>query len=102
MRPSSVVVPRGYIQSNDEPEEDEMPKKITVTPKPGGKGWNLKPSGGAKAPDTTFQTQKRAATVGKSNLRGQGGGELAIKNVKGQVRDQNTVPPARDPRRSKG
>jgi hypothetical protein len=77
-----------------------MPKKITVTPS--GDKWKLVPSGGAKAPDTKFQTQQRAADTGKKDLAKQGGGELAIKGRNGAVRDQNTVPPAKDPRKSKG
>jgi hypothetical protein len=77
-----------------------MPKKITVTPSP--KGWKLAPSGGAKAPETNFRTQDRAAQVGKRELAQQGGGELAVKGRNGAVREQNTVPPARDPRKSKG
>lgn len=77
-----------------------MPKKITVTPNK--ETWRLAPSGGAKAPDTKFRTQRRAVEVGKKELTGQGGGELAIKGRDGTVREQNTVPPARDPRRSKG
>ena len=77
-----------------------MPKKITVTPNK--ESWRLAPSGGAKAPDTNFRTQRRAAEVGKKELSRQGGGELAVKGRGGAVREQNTVPPARDPRRSKG
>jgi hypothetical protein len=77
-----------------------MPKKLTVTP--ARQNWKLVPSGGAKAPDTKFRTQQRAADVGKRDLGKQGGGELAIKGRNGAVRNQNTVPPARDPRKSKG
>lgn len=77
-----------------------MPKKITVTP--AGNAWKLVPSGGAKAPDTNFRTQQRATDVGKRDLSKQGGGELAVKGKNGAVRSQNTVPPARDPRKSKG
>ncbi len=77
-----------------------MPRKITVTPAHGS--WKLVPSGGAKAPDAKFRTQQRATDVGKRDLAKQGGGELAIKGRDGAVRNQNTVAPARDPRKSKG
>lgn len=77
-----------------------MPKKITVTPDRGKR--KLDPSGDAKAPKSKFDRQQDAATIAKKSLGQQGAGELAIKNKQGAVRDQNTVPPAIDLRRSKG
>lgn len=77
-----------------------MTREITVTPKQNG--WKLAPSRGVSASTTAFRTQQRAAEVGRKELAKQGGGELAIKGRNGAVREQNTVPPARDPRRSKG
>jgi hypothetical protein len=70
--------------------------KRTVTPATDG-GWTV--DGG---PRGNFPTQAEAAAAARRSLETSGGGELAIKGRNGQVREQNTIKPAHDPRRSRG
>lgn len=70
-----------------------MPR-TTVGPRPGG-GWEVTGDGRA------FATQRDAVAAARRQLEDAGGGELAIKNRQGRIREQNTVGRS-DPRRSKG
>lgn len=46
---------------------------------------------------TLHSTQKEAEKAAKEMLKNQGGGELTIKGVDGQVRSKDTIGPANDP-----
>ena len=63
--------------------------------------WANKKDGGERA-SSLHNTQKQAADAARDALKRTGGGELKIKNENGQIRSKDTIPPARDPRRSKG
>lgn len=63
--------------------------------------WANKKDGGERA-SSLHNTQKQAADAARDALKRTGGGELKIKNEHGQIRSKDTIPPARDPRRSKG
>lgn len=73
--------------------------KRTVTPHPDG--WSVEKPGASRA-SSVHQTQQQAIDAARSTLANSGGGELAIKGRDGRVRDQDTVPPGNDPRRSPG
>jgi hypothetical protein len=63
--------------------------------------WANKKDGGERA-SSLHNTQKQAADAARAQLRDTGGGELKIKNEDGRIRSKDTIPPAVDPRRSKG
>jgi hypothetical protein len=46
---------------------------------------------------TLHSTQKEAEKAAKEMLKNQGGGELTIKGVDGQIRSKDTIGPAHDP-----
>lgn len=41
-------------------------------------------------------TQADAYAAARANLQNQGGGEISIHGVNGQIRDKNTIPPGND------
>lgn len=43
------------------------------------------------------RTQADAAAAARTNLGNQGGGELTIKGVNGQIRSKDTIAPGNDP-----
>ena len=47
-------------------------------------------------------TQKEAEKAAKKMLKNQGGGELIIKGLDGQIRSKDTIGPAHDPYPPKG
>ena len=63
--------------------------------------WANKKDGTARA-TSLHDTQKAAADAARDALRHSGGGELKIKGEDGRIRAKDTIPPANDPRRSKG
>jgi len=73
--------------------------KRIVGPKPGGKGWqNVDPGG-----STTFhRTQENAIKRAGDDLRRSGGGERVVQGRDGQIRAKDTIPPAKDPRKTRG
>ncbi len=73
--------------------------KRTVTPRE--KGWSVEKPGANRA-SSVHETQKEAVAAARQILKNGGGGELAIKGRDGAVRDQDTIKPGNDPRRSKG
>ena len=77
-----------------------MVKKITVQQRDDGQ-WEGRRPGAARA-STIAPTQQAAADQSSGILSRSGGGELAIRGLNGQIREQNTVAPGNDPRRSKG
>lgn len=65
-----------------------------VVPSPNRTGFDsVNPQGGR----THHRTQQAAEQAAKRDLRRTGGGEAVIHNRRGQIRDSDTVPPARDP-----
>lgn len=63
--------------------------------------WANKKDGGQRA-SSLHNTQTQAANAARDALKKTGGGELKIKNEDGRIRAKDTIPPAKDPRRSKG
>lgn len=73
--------------------------KRIVGPKPRGKGWqSVDPAG-----STTFhRTQENAIERAGADLRKSGGGERIVQRRDGQIRAKDTIPPAKDPRKTQG
>jgi len=76
------------------------PKRRDVAPGKKG-GWDVRTPGSSRA-SSHHDTQRDAIEAGRRILGNQGGGELRIKGRDGRVREQDTIPPGNDPRRSKG
>lgn len=77
------------------------PKKITVQKRDDGRYEGVRP--GAKRASVVRETQRETIDASRQILRNDGGGELAVRRVAGgQIRSQDTVGPANDPRSSKG
>jgi hypothetical protein len=73
--------------------------KRIVGPRSGVNGWqNVNPSGGA----THHRTQEAAERQATKELRSTGGGERIVQGRDGRIRAKDTVPPAHDPRATKG
>ena len=73
--------------------------KRIVGPRTGGSGWqNVDPAGGT----TKHRTQENANREAGKQLRQTGGGERITQGRDGQIRQKDTIPPAKDPRRTKG
>jgi hypothetical protein len=72
-----------------------MPEKRHVVPNPGG-GWDVKRPGADRA-SSHHETQGQAEQRAKEILQISGEGEAVIYNRHGQIRDSDTVPPAKDP-----
>ncbi|WP_328299186.1 DUF2188 domain-containing protein [Streptomyces sp. NBC_00435] len=64
-------------------------------------GWAVTRPGSDRA-SAVLPTQAEAIERGKQILANDGGGELRIRGANGQVREQNTVAPGRDPKHSRG
>lgn len=58
--------------------------------------WVNKKSTAGKA-SSLHPTQQDAVESAKEMLKNQGGGDLTIKGVNGQIRSKDTVPPGNDP-----
>lgn len=75
--------------------------KIIVQKRDDGRFEGIR-SGGQRA-SIVRDTQRAAINASREVLEAGGGGELAVRRVAdGQIRKQDTIPPARDPRRSRG
>lgn len=73
--------------------------KRIVGPKPDGKGWqNVDPG----VSTTSHRTQENAIKQAGKDLRRTGGGERIVQGRDGQIRAKDTIPPARDPRKTRG
>lgn len=66
-----------------------------VVPDPSG-GWDVTLPGAARA-SAHFDQQGEAVNRAREILQGAGGGELVVHGRDGQIREKDTVPPARDP-----
>lgn len=66
-----------------------------VVPIPGGK-WAVK-TPGKSLPNSTHSTQNSAEKAAKQAVKRHGGGEVVIHRRNGQIRDADTVAPAKDP-----
>ncbi|MFE3792454.1 DUF2188 domain-containing protein [Streptomyces goshikiensis] len=79
-----------------------MPDKPNVRDvSPHEDGWSVSKPGSERS-SAVLPTQAAAIERAKEILANDGGGELRVRGANGQVREQNTVAPARDPRSSKG
>lgn len=72
-----------------------MTTKRHVVPNPDG-GWDVKASGASRA-SAHAKTQGAAELRAKEIVERAGGGEVVIHRPNGQIRDSDTVAPARDP-----
>ena len=63
---------------------------------PDGKGWATKVPG-VSEPKSQHRTQEAAERRAKTDVRREGGGEVTIHRKDGEIRDRDTVAPARDP-----
>ncbi len=68
---------------------------------PRGDGWAAVGHGNSRA-SSLHDTQADAYAAARGYSVGQGGGEVLIHGRDGQIRDKNTIAPARDPRNIKG
>jgi predicted RNase H-like HicB family nuclease len=66
-----------------------------VVPNPDG-GWDVKKPD-AERSSSHHDTQRQAEQKAKEILQNLGGGEAVIHDRHGQIRDSDTVPPAKDP-----
>lgn len=76
------------------------PNKRTVSKRDDGQ-WESRAPGAARA-STVGGTQREVVDRTREILARDGGGELAIRGVNGQIRAQDTIAPGNDPRSSKG
>ena len=78
-----------------------MPKNDRTVSRRDDGQWANKKDGSQRA-SSLHDTQKQATDAAREALKRTGGGELKIKDESGKIRAKDTMPPARDPRRSKG
>lgn len=71
------------------------PERRHVVPDPTG-GWNVRKPGSGRV-SSHHQRQSDAEAQAKRTVQNLGGGEVRIHGRNGQVRDSDTVRPARDP-----
>lgn len=71
------------------------PQRRHVVPNPEG-GWDVKKPGAGRS-SSHHDTQADAEARAKEILSNVGGGETVIHRRSGEIRDSDTVPPARDP-----
>jgi hypothetical protein len=73
--------------------------KRIVGPRSTGKGWqNVDPGGKT----THHRTQENAEKRAGQDLKKTGGGERITQGRDGKIREKDTIPPAKDPRKTKG
>lgn len=77
-----------------------QPNKRTVQRRDDGNYEVRKP--GADRASAVTRTQAEGIERAREILRGDGGGELAVRALDGQIRQQDTIRPGNDPRSSKG
>jgi len=58
--------------------------------------WANKRNDAEKA-SSLHNTQREAEAAAREMLKNQGGGELTTKNIHGQIRSKDTIPPGNDP-----
>jgi len=76
------------------------PNTRTVSRRGDGKYESRAP--GAARATLVGDTQREVIQRTREVLSNNGGGELAVRGLNGQIRAQDTVKPGNDPRRSKG
>lgn len=76
------------------------PQDRSVYPLPDGRWANQRNDQGN--PDNIHDTQQAAIDQARSDLGREGGGELSIHGLDGQIRKKDTVPPGNDPRNTPG
>lgn len=76
------------------------PKKLTVQKRDDGQFEAVR--SGAKKASIIGSTQGEVETLAKEMIGREGGGEVAVRSLKGTIRKQDTVPNGNDPRSSKG
>jgi hypothetical protein len=77
-------------------EERHMAKtERHVVPSKQG-GWDVLAPGASQA-SAHLEEQEQAVDRAREILRNEGGGELVIHDLQGQVRQKDTVPPGNDP-----
>ncbi len=72
-----------------------MANRRHVVPNPDG-GWDVKAPGAERA-SSHHPTQAEAEARAKEIVGNAGGGEVVVHRPTGQIRDSDTVPPAKDP-----
>lgn len=86
------------------PREAEHHSRSTnrriVQQRPNG-DWEVRKPGADRASAVT-STQSAGIDRARDILAGDGGGELQIRGLNGQIRAQDTIEPGNDPRSSKG
>jgi len=78
-----------------------MSKKGDYIVGPHGDGWAATGVGNSRA-SSVHDTQAAAYDAARGYSANKGGGDISIQGRNGQIRDKNTIPPAHDPRSSKG
>lgn len=78
-----------------------MPKNDRTVSQRNDGQWANKKDGSQRA-SSLHNTQKQATDAARDALKRTGGGELKIKDEQGRIRAKDTIPPAKDPRKSKG
>ena len=66
-----------------------------------GEGWVAKREDAERA-SSRHETQAAAYDAARRYAGGNGGGDISVHRVNGQIREKNTIAPARDPRESNG
>jgi len=64
-------------------------------------GWDVRAAGSSQS-SAHFDRQEQAIDRAREILRNSGGGELVVHDRHGQIREKNTVPPAREPNPPRG
>jgi hypothetical protein len=63
---------------------------------PDGDQWKVQRPGSTRA-SSVHETQGEAMDAARGYLENDGGGELVVQGQSGQIRQKDTIPPARDP-----
>lgn len=71
------------------------PQDRTIYKNEEGKWVNEKHEAGRTS--TLHDTQEEAYEAAKEMLQNQGGGEISIKGLNGEIREKNTIAPGNDP-----
>lgn len=58
--------------------------------------WDVRRPGASRA-SSVHETQRGAMDAARTSLSKSGGGELVVHNEQGQIRQKNTIKPAKDP-----
>jgi hypothetical protein len=78
-----------------------MPRNDRTVSQRDDGSWANKKDGAERA-SSLHNTQAQAVNAARAQLKESGGGELKVKGEDGKIRSKDTIPPAVDPRRTKG